>query len=183
MVPPLYGGLYLATLLAQQAGAHWAVSAPAVALGIGIGWLLLSQIAAWVVRRRMNAQDEGAKVGQLEQQEILSLNRARDLFAQEHYDLSVIEAWRAIESRLKRVLLMKGVTGNVDDPQTMIKASVKAGLLRPASLNLLDQLREKWNIAISTEPLTREAADQALKAARDILATIPIEKQPGARAI
>lgn len=176
MVPPLFGGLYIATVLAAEAGQHWAVSAPAVALALGLGWFAFNSGVAWFLRRRMSEHDERSKAAQLEHQEVTSLDRARDLFLQEHYDLSVIEAWRAIEARLRRVLMARGLGGQADKPQVMIKAAVRAGLLRPAAENLLQELRRQWNVAISTEPLTREAADKALKAARDILATIPLEK-------
>lgn len=176
IVPPLYGGFYVASWLAREAGAHWALSAPAVALGLGLGWFGLSSVVAWFLRRRMSEHDDSSKTAQLEQQEAASLKRARDLFLQEHYDLSVIEAWRAIEARLRRVLLGRGLGGRTDNPQVMIKAAMRAGVLRPAAANLLQELRGQWNVAVSTEPLTREAADKALKATRDILATIPVEK-------
>ncbi len=175
VVPPLFGGLHVVSYLAREAGAHWAVSAPAIALGLGIAWFVVSTAVAWFLRRRMGEHDQRSKVAQLEHQEVTSLNRARDLFGQEHYDLSVIEAWRAIESRLRRVLLARGL-GEPQQANAMIKAAVRAGLLQPAAVHLLEELRQQWNVAISTEPLTRAAAEKALKAARDILATIAVDK-------
>ena len=38
----------------------------------------------------------------------------------------------------------------------------------------VEELRRQWNVAISTEPLTPEAAEKALAAARDILSTIAL---------
>lgn len=176
LVPPLVGGLYFASLLAAQAGAHWAVSAPAVALGLGLGWFCVWQLIVWLFRKRMGEQDRVSKVEDLARQEITSLDRARDLFDEQHYDLSVIEAWKALEARLRRVLLIRDVGGRLDDVRSMVKAAARAGLLTATTAVALDELRRQWNIAVSTEPLTREAAEKALQTARDILSTIPLER-------
>jgi hypothetical protein len=179
MVLPLYGGLYLAHLLAERFEAtelNWA--APGVALGVGAAWLLLSQILAWLFRGRLSREDITAKVRQWADQEIAALNRAREMFASEHYDLAVIEAWKAIESRLRRVLLARGVHSG-ETPKQMIDAAARANLVREPSLGMLQDLRKQWNIAVSSEPLTRDAAESALNAARNILATISVEGSEG----
>ena len=48
------------------------------------------------------------------------------------------------------------------------------------SLDLLRDLRKQWNVAVSFEPLSREAAESALQAARNILATISVGESPKA---
>jgi HEPN domain-containing protein len=175
MVLPLYGGLYATNELARhlELPQHLALAVPA---GLGIGWLLLSQLLALVFRKRLGDQDQRAKVDQLAEQEIASLNRARELFESDHYDLSVIEAWKAIEARLRRVLLQKGITKRLETPQDMIALATKKGLLTRSAQELLQELRTQWNIAVSVEPLTREAADKALTCARNILATIAVDE-------
>jgi HEPN domain-containing protein len=185
IVPPLYAGLYLASLLEQRLNESqlgWlARAAPAVALGVGLAWLLLSQLLAWRLRRRMGDQDRVAKASQLAEQEIHALNRAREMFDGGHYDLSVIEAWRAIEARLRRVLLRKHLVTGEESPQAMIDTAVRAGLLGEHARSLLQELRRQWNVAVSTEPLNREAAETAVRAARDILSTIALDepRKPG----
>jgi predicted permease len=173
---PLYGGLYLSSLLADLVGeSHLAWAAPMVALGLGVLWLAAGWFMAWRVRRRLGERDRTAKIEQLVGHELEALNRAQELFGLEHYDLAVIEAWKAIEARLRRVLLLRGISRRADTPQAMIAAATRAGILRAANLELLQELRKQWNVAISTEPLTKQAADAALSAARHILATIPID--------
>jgi HEPN domain-containing protein len=185
LIFPLYGGLYLARLLEEwlersRLLAEWlqpsqlAWVGPGAALALGIFWLGFSQVIAWRMRRSLGEQDRSAKVEQLAEQEIAALNRARELFASNHYDLSVIQAWKAIELRLRRVLLGRGVLRAGASPQTMIDAARKSSVLDSRHLELLEELRRQWNIAVSVEPLTREATDKALSAARDILATISI---------
>ena len=51
-------------------------------------------------------------MSQLANHEIESLKRAKELFDNQHYDLSVVESWRALEARLRQVLL--GTRGDRD---------------------------------------------------------------------
>lgn len=176
MIPPLYGGLYLATLLAAEVGEYWAWAAPTVALSLGVVGLIGFQALALLLRKRLGEQDQTARINQLAEQEIEAVNRARELFNQDHYDLCVIEAWKAIEARLRRVLLKRGSSKKLDNVQAMIKAATRAGILHEPALALLPELRKQWNIAVSTEPLTKDAAVSALQTARNILASIPIEE-------
>jgi hypothetical protein len=176
MIVPLYGALYLSTLLADQVGRHEvAIQAPAIALGLGVLWVLVSYLLARRVRRRLGEQDRTAKVDQLAEQEIASLNRAQELFTSNHFDLSVIESWKAIEARLRRVLLLRGISTSVDDPQAMVQAASRHHILSKPALELLQELRRQWNVAVSTEPLTKDAALTALNATRNILSTIQLE--------
>jgi len=174
MVPPLYGGLYLASRLTERLDlSRWWQHA--VAVGVFVGALAVALLLAWLLRQRMGEQDQSAKIEQLAAHEIAALDRARELFGQQHYDLSVIEAWKAIEARLRRVLLKRGVANPGDEPQAMIRKARRVGVLGDRPSKLLQHLRDQWNIAVSTEPLTREGAETALNAARDILATIPLD--------
>jgi HEPN domain-containing protein len=184
MVLPLYGGLYVSSLLADRLGqSHWAWAAPAVALGLGIAWLVLSQLLAWLLRNRLAKHDQTAKIEQLAEQEISCLNRAPQLFAEGHYDLSVIETWRALQARLQRALLSRGVTPPKGPPEALLRVAKRNMILREPALTLLQQVERQWQIAISTEPLSKEAAQTVLSAARQILATIPLrDLQSSARA-
>jgi HEPN domain-containing protein len=176
MVLPLYGGLYLSSLLADRLDqSHWAWAAPAVALGLGLAWLVLSQLIAWLLRGRLGKQDRTAKIEQLARQEIASLKHAQELFAEDHYDLSVIETWRALEARLQRVLLNRGVSLDRLTPDALIRAVKRTAILGEPALRMLQEVERRWRIAISTEPLTKQAAEDVLSAARQILSTIPLQ--------
>jgi hypothetical protein len=144
-------------------------------IGLGILWLLLSQVVALRLRKRLSDADRSAKFEQMAQQEIVALNRAGDMYDHEHYDLAVVEAWRAIELRLRRVLLQRAPGKNPPTAQKLIDLVAKLGLVREPSLGLLHKLRKQWAVAVSTEPVTKEAADAALHAARAVLATVALE--------
>jgi HEPN domain-containing protein len=172
MILPLYGALALAHTLAQQLGlAEFRWLAPPVGGVLALFWLFV----AWRLRRRLGEGDRVAKITQLADQEVAALNRAREMFESKHYDLSVIESWRAIEARLRRVLLSHRLAPRVDRPEAMINLGHRTGIVSDAAMEWLQQLRRSWKIAVGTEPLSRESAEAALTAARNILSTIPIE--------
>jgi HEPN domain-containing protein len=179
LVVPIYAGLYLSAKLAERvAVSHVAWAAPVVALGLGAGWIALSQLVAWRIRRRLGEQDRVSKMTQLASQEIESLNRARELFDSQHYDLSVVEAWRALEARLRQVLLSRGIVTDAQNPQAVIHVAVKKGILREPTLGLVAELKRHWMVAVSTEPLSPAAANESLSAVRHILSVTPVKEHP-----
>jgi HEPN domain-containing protein len=167
---PFYGGLYLASLLADRLGqSHLAWAAPGAALALAVAWLSF----AWVLRGRLGDQDRSAKTEQFAQQEVKSLTDAQQLFADGHYDLSVMEAYRAVEARLRRVLLSRGRNLPTGTPEALTAAAKRAAVVGEPTVRLLQELERSWRTAIGSEPLTREAAADALSATRTILATVP----------
>jgi hypothetical protein len=185
LIFPLYGLFYLSSL-----GEHWleesrvlerwishdrlAGIGPIVTLALGAFWLLGSQVLAWRVRSRLSDQDRTSKVKELENEEVAALNQAREMAASNHHDLAVIQAWKALEARLRQALLRRGIVPAATDAQSLLDAAGRAGILTGKSREQVEDLRRQWNIAVSTEPLTREAADRALVVARDILSTIAL---------
>jgi hypothetical protein len=178
MVLPFYGGLWLADLLAREmehTELRWAVRlAPFVPLALGGVWLLVNAVVALWLRKRLGDQDRTAKIERLANEEIAALNRAPELFETKHWDLAVIESWKALEARLRRALLLKGYRNPGETPEEVIDNALRAGLIAGPARPQLQELRKHWHVAIGTEPLSREAAEASLKATRDILSTIPI---------
>jgi hypothetical protein len=175
MIGPLFGGIYLSSLLADLMGqSHLAWAAPAAALGMGIGWLILSQVVGLFLRRRLLKQDMGAKVKQLAEQELAAVNRSGELSASEHLDMSVMESWRAVEARIRRVLLARGIVPRKPSPDALIAAAKRAGIVNPQGLALLEELKQALAVAVSNEPITKAAAGAAQSAGRQILAQIAV---------
>jgi HEPN domain-containing protein len=176
LVVPVYAGLFLSAMLADRvAVSHVAWAAPAVAVGLGFGWVGLSQLVAWRIRRRLGEQDRASRIAQLARQEAESLNQARELFDGQHYDLSVVEAWRALEARLRQVLLSRRIDVRAVDPQAVIHVAVRKGILKEPTLGVVAELRRHWTVALSTEPLAREAAVASLSAVRHVLSVTPVK--------
>ncbi len=183
MVLPIYGGLFSSAILAERvAVSHLAWAAPAVAVGLGSGWVILSQVVAWRIRRRLGERDRASKMEQLARQEAVSLDQARTLFEGEHFDLCVVEAWRALESRLRRALLSRRMSARADDHHAVVRLAAKRGILREPTLGLVAGLERHWAVAVSTDPLPREAAIESLGAVRYILSIVPVhDEQPAVR--
>ena len=114
-------------------------------------------------------------MAQLANQEIESLNRAMELFDSQYFDLSVVEAWRALEARLRQVLLNRGIVTDATDSQAVIHVAVKKGILKEPTLGLVAELKRHWMVAVSTEPLSQDAANESLSAVRHILSVIPVK--------
>jgi HEPN domain-containing protein len=175
LVVPVYAGLFFSAKLAERVAlSHVAWAAPAVAAGLGVGWVTLSQMVAWRIRRRLGEQDRTAKMAQLARQEVESLNQARELFNSGHYDLSVVESWRALEARLRQVLLSRRIAPSSDDPGAVVHVATRKGVLKEPTLGVVTELKRHWTTAVSTEPLPREAAVAALSAVRHVLSVIPV---------
>ncbi len=179
LVLPIYAGLFLSAALAERVAlSHLAWAAPAVAIGLGSGWVALSQVVAWRIRRRLGDRDRASKIEQLARQEAQSLDQARELFANDHYDLCVVESWRALESRLRQALLSRRVAARADDAPAVIRLAARRGILKEPTLGLVAQLQRHWAVAVSTEPLPREVAVETLGAVRYILSILPAGEPP-----
>jgi len=177
LVVPVYGGLYLSAKLAEWVAlSHVAWAAPTVAIGLGIGWIVLSQLLAWRIRHRLGERDREAKIASLAKHEAESLNRARDLFENEHFDLSVIEAWRALEARLRQILLDRRVFSKMDNSQTVVHVATRKGVLKEPTLGVVAALQRHWTVALSVEPVPRDTANESLSAVRHILSILPVKE-------
>jgi hypothetical protein len=62
------------------------------------------------------------------------------------------------------------------DPQAVIRVATKKGILREPTLGLIAVLKRHWAVAVSTEPLARDAANESLSAVRHILAITPVKE-------
>jgi HEPN domain-containing protein len=170
IVPPLYGGLYLSNLLAEEMEVHHlAWLAPAVAFGSGVLWVVLSQVAVVLLRRRLSDRDRLHRLHHLAEQEMIALDRAAELINGHHYDLSVIEAWKALEVRLRRALLLKGYTATIQDHDALLRAARKAGVVGAETGKQVEDVRQAWHTAIGTDPVAPDVAESALRATRAVL--------------
>ena len=53
--------------------------------------------------------------------------------------------------------------------QAVIRVANKKGILREPTLGLVADLKRHWTVAVSTEPLPRDAANESLSIVRHIL--------------
>lgn len=174
LVVPVYAGLFLSAKLADRvAVSHVAWAAPAVAMGLGAGWIALSQLLAWRIRSQLGDRDRASKIAHLARQEKEALGHARELFEGEHFDLCVVEAWRALEARLRQVLLSRHVGSRLESAEEVLHLAIREGILTEPALGLVDELRRHWLHAVSPEIVSREAAVESLSIVRHVFAVVP----------
>ena len=82
---------------------------------------------------------------------------------------------------MRQALLARRFAPRSDDPQAVIRLAARRGLLKPTTLGLVEELKRHWSVAVSTEPLPREAAADSLVAVRYILSIVPAAEARPAR--
>jgi hypothetical protein len=96
--------------------------------------VVLSQLVAWRIRRRLGEQERVSRIALLARQEVESLDQTRELFDGGHYDLSVVEGWRALEARLRQVLLSRKIETRAGGPEVVIHIATRKGILKQPTL-------------------------------------------------
>ncbi len=64
----------------------------------------------------------------------------------------------------------------MDSPDAVIHAVARKRILKEPTLGVVAELRRHWKVAVSTEPLGREAALESLSAVRHVLSVIPVKE-------
>lgn len=175
LVLPGFGLSWALTELGRGLATQYALpelewAPPAVAGGLVVLWVVL----AFLIRVRLSRQDRKHQAEALHETESAALRRAKEMFDHNHYDLSVIEAWRALEARLRRSLMNRRVHGHWETWSKLRDAAHAAGLLAKVPLAAVDDLRGHWRTATSVEPITREAAADSMATVKSMLSTIPL---------
>src|SRR5262245_25296119 len=147
LVLPVYGLLMLSHWAAVKLTLeHLHYTAPAGVLGLGL-------LARIVLRVRLGKQDRKAQIRQLAHLEVEHVHKSRDMYGHHHYDLAVIEAWKALEARLHRLLLHRGYSRHMT-PHQMVATARRIGLIPPELFPSVQEMQRPWNVAISPPPLT-----------------------------
>ena len=58
----------------------------------------------------------------------------------------------------------------------VIHVAIRQGILKEPTLGVVAELKRHWTVAVSTEPLSREAAVEPLSAVRHVLSVIPVKE-------
>jgi hypothetical protein len=174
MVLPCYGGLYLSTLLEDfLVQTRWveqhAGSTPYITIGLLVAWLVVWQLSALAIRRYLTRRDWTNKIDHLTDREMDTLKRARDMMDACHYDLAIIQSYKAVLLRLEMACLKRGYpAGNP------LANARKAGIISGANEGLLKVIVANNDVATSTTPVKPEAARETADATQRLLATIPV---------
>lgn len=120
---------------------------------------------------RLEKLERESAVKQLDEQGVVQLHRAEQLFASGHYDLAVVESWRAVESAARRNAIARGYPWDRNWINRMLDQM--SGDLR----NGFDTLRKNRNMAAhNVEATSQKQAQEALAVASKLLAMLGDEK-------
>ena len=164
-IPPLYLALFLVVQVAlligwlvRSAGAVVAIVSILGAVASVAGFaLVVGSSAKGMIRRGIRSA-----VDQVSGQETPVLPRAMSLFQEEHYDLVLVECFRAIELSIRKALTLASVTFRPVMADMLSKAR-KHGVTNQQVSEQIDRIRRYRNEAVhSGQPVARELAREIL---------------------
>ena len=170
VAPALYVALFLVVPLANRVGAFLrspeAAKATEVVLSMVAG--SLSTLGIFLARRALTTKEEQSTAAQLERQEILFLREAEELFQGGHYDMAVIESFKAVETAASRI-----ASGQRPVAPRHWTDFAKNALRSEDLIAAFERLKRVRNLAAhGTEPTTKNAAREALAIADKIVASL-----------
>lgn len=145
---------------------------------------VLSSVSAILVygrlRLTLNLMDRKARVLQLSMEEVSHIDRASMMFQAGHYDLSVFEAFRAIESALQSAVAGRQISIRNTGFRGLLDASLKGKVLPQEMERIIEDIRILRNRAAhAEEPISATSAQHVLEQTRKILGAIIREVEPG----
>jgi len=173
--PPLYVSLYLLTLIGSLLAKLFQAPGAADIL-ISIANVLLGIIGAQLTNRLVKAfsrKDRQARVENIQKEEVSILARARQLFNDGYFDLTVVECFKAIELTLRKALVARDIPVGRINPRVLMEKAHHQELIPPELFERIDQLRDLRNsISHQNASVTQLQAEQALATTDRILAAI-----------
>lgn len=136
---------------------------------VGVAANLISALVA----KRLSRRDRQSKANALTSDEANHVQRAHQMLEAGHFDLSVLESYRAVEAALKRLLVEKQISVPLRGPLDIANWAKKKELLPAPAHQELDLLRRYRNDAVHTEtPVSRDRAETAFQTAKSLLSML-----------
>lgn len=172
LTPPIFLALWLlseiAILVTVIFNSETITAFAQTILGAVIG--LLSNLATQKIKELLNNRDRESNLEDLSSKEISFLSRAKEMIKSNHYDLAIVESFRAFEAALHRVLLNRNLPIPMKSPMQVINFAFEQGILS-------EHLKEKANIIRSARnqsthsqhEFTDQEAIENLKIAEELI--------------
>jgi len=175
LVPPAYGALFVVAQLGKVV--QWVSKSP---IASKLVEYLLVAVAVLFIRaftlgftKTLAEKDKSSAVEQLSNREASLISRASQMHALGHYDLAVLESFRAIETSIRKALRRKDISLRPRTMIEMLKVAEKAGIIDPELRGYIQKIRIMRNQAAHAgEPISQEAAEDALALAKKVIASL-----------
>jgi HEPN domain-containing protein len=169
--PVIYLALFISAKTLEVLGKNLSILVINVITGV-IGALLgaLGTMFIYIFQRRLAEREKNATTEQLSKEETLFMKRAQELIRSKHYDLAVVEAFKAIEVSAKKVLFEQG---RYFQPNKWLSTISNSEILPKELIQGLNRIREVRNVAAhGVEPVSSETAKEIIPLAARIVATL-----------
>jgi HEPN domain-containing protein len=172
---PVYVSVYLLTLVADLAARL--LQAPGTANGLAnVASLLIGVAASVVVNyivRVFGRKERESSVETIQKEEIAILGRAMQLFQGGYFDLTIVEAFKAIELSIRKALLDANILLHRTNTRTLMEKARELELFPDDLFQQIDTLRNLRNsISHENVPIEQVNAEQALVTTGKALAAI-----------
>lgn len=125
------------------------------------------------VRRQLTDQDKDSAVDRLGSEQVQSMSKATGLLEAGLYDMVLIEAFRSVETALKRRIVAAGGYVGRNGMTALLEQAEKHAILTNAARQQLLDLRTLRNRVVHENlPLNRDQAEGAVDAARQIITAL-----------
>lgn len=172
LTPPIFVALWLlskiAILVTVLFKSETITAGAQVALGAVISFV--ANIATQKIKELLNNRDRESNLEALSSKEISFLSRAKEMLKSNHYDLAIVESFRAFEAALHRVLLNRNLSIPMKSPMQVINYAFEQGVLS-------ERLKDKANViraarnqsAHAQHEFTAQEADENIKISEELI--------------
>lgn len=171
--------IYLITAIAVAITNHFSKHFASIPVNLitGISGVLIGTVAsrvAYTFQSLLAEREKNATTQQLEKEESLFMKRSQDLMRSKQYDLSVVEAFKAIEVSAKKALYERGIYFNKN---RWVSEISKNEMLSGELIKGLEYIRQTRNIAAhGVEPIRAEVAKEIMPIASRIVASLSAQQ-------
>lgn len=172
LIPPAYLALcgisYLGMVLWMAANST--VARDALEVGLAVLLAVLATVMFVLLRRRLREKDQYSSVTRLSEEETTIVAKAGGLFEAGLYDLVLVEAFRAVETSLRKLLIAKGVFFRKSSIKDLLAAADKHQLLGEEERGCIQDIRVLRNEVVHEgKSVSRESASRVLVMTRRVV--------------
>jgi HEPN domain-containing protein len=185
LVPPVYVALFVIAQLGKVA--VWISKSPtsialfalyALEFILGAATMIFMRAITSGFAKTLAERDRSSAIEELSNREVSLISRASEMSALGHYDLAVLESFRAIEASIRKALRSKDISFRGRTTIEMLKVAEKAGIIDPELLGYIHKIRRmRHRAAHEGEPISQEAAEDALALARKVVASLESDSE------
>lgn len=175
LIPPLYLLLFIVSLIADHVlvllKSVLASKILEISLAVTVG-ALANTVVVWLFRA-FTRKERAEKAQRFTEQENATLSRAKQLFDQGYFDISVTESWKAIEISLKKAFMNQNINIKSGNAYRMLQNALQKEIITKKQAEDLSIIRKLRNDAVHTDlKVSEEDAHQALTIADKTIASL-----------